>query len=102
MLFRSEIFKESLERLIIIQENHLSAVDALYSFSDSIPSTLHGVVECSLDSLPCHNCKGEGCIECHLSGLAPKRFSLTSIIINEEMKAKIREGKDPLEIIKNI
>ncbi len=72
------IANESLERLIVVQTSYPSAIDALYDFSDFI-SVLLAVVECSV--------QGE-------------KFDLTSITIDEEMKAKIRSGTDLREIIK--
>ncbi|MDI6752142.1 MAG: ATPase, T2SS/T4P/T4SS family [bacterium] len=67
------IANESLERLIVVQASYPSAIDALYDLSDFI-SVLLGVVEC---------------------GVQAERFTLTSITIDEEMKAKIRSGFRP-------
>lgn len=69
------IFKESLERLIVIQASCPSAIDALYEFSDFV-SVLLGVVFC---------------------GVHDEGFFIETISIDEEMKAKIRSG----EIIKS-
>jgi len=72
------IFKESLERLIVIQASFSSAVDGLYEFSGFI-STLQGVVGCNVQD---------------------EKFFIESIIIDEAMRAKMRQGADLSEIIK--